>query len=99
MAKVSKYLEVGKNMEPSMKTDPESRMYQLVDSSPVLQNNNDNNNNTHNHKNIKTNHGNIIANLFRFYTLKTDKDTARNSNLLSIKVNQSCPKINLFKIV
>jgi hypothetical protein len=30
------YLDLGRNMEPSMKTDPESRMYQQVESSPVL---------------------------------------------------------------
>lgn len=32
-------LDRGKNMEPSMKTEPESRMYQHVDSSPVLKTN------------------------------------------------------------
>jgi hypothetical protein len=31
------YLDLGRNMDPSMNTDPESRMYQQVDSSPVLQ--------------------------------------------------------------
>lgn len=30
------YLERGRNMEPSMNTEPERRMYQLVASSPVL---------------------------------------------------------------
>lgn len=29
-------LDRGRNMEPSMNTDPESRMYQQVESSPVL---------------------------------------------------------------
>lgn len=30
------YLERGKNIDPSMKTEPERRIYQHVDSSPVL---------------------------------------------------------------
>lgn len=34
------YLERGRNIEPSMKTEPDSRMYQLLASSPVLENNN-----------------------------------------------------------
>lgn len=33
------YLDLGKNIEPSMKTDPDRRMYQHVDSSPVLKRN------------------------------------------------------------
>lgn len=31
------YLEVGRNIDPSMKTDPDRRMYQHVESSPVLE--------------------------------------------------------------
>lgn len=31
------YLDLGRNMDPSMKTEPESNMYQHVDSSPVLE--------------------------------------------------------------
>jgi hypothetical protein len=31
------HLDLGRNMEPSMKTEPDSRMYQQEESSPVLQ--------------------------------------------------------------
>lgn len=33
---VESYLERGRNMEPSMNTEPERSMYQLVANSPVL---------------------------------------------------------------
>ena len=34
--KFCSYLDLGRNMDPSMNTDPDSSMYQQVDSSPVL---------------------------------------------------------------